>query len=76
MPQLQLNYTHKSQNQGALADSADTPGEVVYVSPGLIVQMFGMLHAYGFLQVPIYSDLGGYQVFPRYSFSVSASYAF
>ena len=76
VPQLQLNYTHKSLDQGALADSADTPGEVVYVSPGLIMQMFGTLHAYGFLQVPIYSDLVGYQVFPRYSFSVGVSYAF
>ena len=76
VPQLQLNYTHKSVDQGALADSADTPGDVVYVSPGLIAQVYGNLHAYGFVQVPVYSDLVGYQVFPRYTFSVGASYAF
>ena len=75
-PQLQLNLTHKSVDQGALADSADTPGNVAYISPGLIAKVFGTLDAYGFVQVPVYSNLVGYQVFPRYTFSVGASYAF
>lgn len=76
VPQLQLNLTHKSVDQGALADSADTPGYVAYISPGLIAKVFGTLHAYSFAQLPVYSDLVGYQVFPRYTFSVGASYAF
>jgi hypothetical protein len=76
IPQLQLNMTHKLVDQGALADSADTPGYVAYISPGVIVRAFGTLHAYAFAQLPVYSDLVGYQVFPRYTFSVGASYAF
>jgi hypothetical protein len=34
------------------------------------------VHVYGFVQLPVYSDLVGSQVFPRYTFSVGASYAF
>ena len=30
----------------------------------------------GFAQIPVYSDLVGYQVFPRYTVSVGVSYAF
>jgi hypothetical protein len=76
IPQLQMNMTHKLLDQGALADSADTPGYVAYVSPGIDVQVFGNLRAFGFAQVPVYSDLVGYQVFPRYTFSLGASYVF
>lgn len=76
IPQLQMNLTHKLVDQGALADAADTPGYVAYVSPGLVARVFDTLHVYGFAQLPVYSDLVGYQVFPRYTFSIGASYAF
>jgi hypothetical protein len=42
----------------------------------MTVQVAGNLHAFGFAQLPVYSDLVGYQLFPRYTFSVGASYAF
>jgi hypothetical protein len=76
VPQLQMNLLHKSVDQGALADVYDTAGYVAYVSPGLTALVGGNLHAYGFAQVPVYSDLVGYQLFPRYTFSVGMSYAF
>ena len=76
IPQLQLNLLHKSVDQGALADIYDTAGYVAYVSPGLNAQIATRLHVYGFVQLPVYSDLVGYQLFPRYTFSVGASYAF
>jgi hypothetical protein len=76
VPQLQMNLLHKSVDQGALADIYDTAGYVAYISPGLTAHVIGNLHAYGFVQVPVYSDLVGYQLFPRYTFSVGASYAF
>ncbi len=76
VPQLQMNLLHKSVDQGALADIYDTAGYVAYLSPGLTVKVAGNLHAYGFAQVPVYSDLVGYQLFPRYTFSLGASYAF
>jgi hypothetical protein len=76
VPQLQMNLLHKSVDQGALADIYDTAGYVAYVSPGLTAKVAGNLQVYGFAQVPVYSDLVGYQLFPRYTFSVGASYAF
>jgi hypothetical protein len=76
VPQLQMNLLHKSVDQGALADITDTAGYVAYFSPGLTAQVIGKLHVYGFAQLPVYSDLVGNQLFPRYTVSLGASFAF
>jgi hypothetical protein len=76
VPQLQINMTHKSPDQGALADTIDTAGNVVYVSPGATVAVYKGLYAYGFVQLPVYERLQRYQVFPRWTASVGLSYAF
>ncbi len=75
VPQLQLNISHKSADQGVLADSTDTGGTVIYLSPGLTTSLGHSLHAYGFIQVPIFSRLEGYQLFPRWTLTLGASYA-
>jgi hypothetical protein len=74
VPQLQVNLLHKSRDQGALADIQSTAGNVAYISPGLTAKVFAQLHVFGFVQVPVYSNLYGYQLFPRYTVSVGASY--
>jgi Putative MetA-pathway of phenol degradation len=76
VPQLQMNLVHKNVDQGALADITDTAGYIAYLSPGLTAQVVGHLQAYGFAQLPVYTDLVGNQLFPRYTVSVGASYAF
>lgn len=76
IPQVQLNVTRKTADQGALADTTDTAGTVAYVSPGLTAQVLNSLHAYGVLQVPIYSNLSGYQLFPHWTATAGLSYAF
>lgn len=75
LPQLQLNFSHKSADQGALADTTDTAGTVLYASPGLTVRVMQHLHLFGFVQLPVYSRLDGYQLFPHWTASVGASYA-
>jgi hypothetical protein len=75
VPQLQVNLLRKSRDQGALADIQSTAGNVAYVSPGLTARVAARLHVFGFVQVPIYSNLYGYQLFPRYTASVGVSYA-
>ena len=75
VPQLQANLLHKSRDQGALADIQSTAGNVAYISPGLTAQVTAKLHAFGFVQIPVYSNLYGYQLFPRYTASVGVSYA-
>jgi hypothetical protein len=76
VPQLQMNLLHKNVDRGALADSTDTAGDVAYLSPGLTARVVGTLYVYGFAQLPVYSNLVGNQLFPRYTFSVGGSYAF
>jgi hypothetical protein len=76
VPQLQLNLLHKGVDQGALADITDTAGYVAYVSPGVTAKVLDHFYVYGFAQLPVYSDLVGNQLFPRYTISVGASYAF
>jgi len=76
VPQLQINLTHKSADQGALADTANTAGTVAYLSPGVTFAVMKNLQVYTFVQKAVYSQLSGYQLFPRWSASVGASYAF
>jgi hypothetical protein len=76
VPQLQLNINHKAPDDGALADLPDTAGTVVYLSPGLTIPAWRNMHLFGFVQLPVYSKLNGYQVFPRWTASLGASYAF
>ncbi len=76
VPQLQLNLLHKSRDQGALADVQSTAGSVAYVSPGVTARVLPQVHVYGFAQVPVYSNLYGTQLFPRWTVSFGASYAF
>jgi len=76
VPQLQINATRKSADQGALADTGNTAGTVAYLSPGVTVAVLDNMQVYAFVQKPIYSQLSGYQLFPRWTASVGASYAF
>jgi hypothetical protein len=71
-----MNLLHKNVDRGALADITDTAGDVAYLSPGLTARVVGSLYIYGFAQIPVYSNLVGNQLFPRYTFSVGGSYAF
>jgi len=76
VPQLQVNLLHKGRDRGALADVFDTAGTVVYLSPGVTASLRQNVQVYGFVQVPVYSDLQGYQLFPRWTASVGISTAF
>lgn len=76
VPQLQANLVHKSPDQGALADVQSTAGIVAYVSPGVTTQLAPSLHMFAFAQLPVYSNLYGFQLFPRWTASAGMTYAF
>ena len=76
VPQLQVNLLHKSPDQGALADVQNTAGSVAYLSPGATVRLSSSLYAFAFAQLPVYSNLYGTQLFPRWTASGGVSYAF
>lgn len=75
VPQLQINLQHKSADQGALADRPDSAGTVAYLSPGISASLGKRLQAYAFVQVPVYSHLSGYQLFPHWTGTVGLSMA-
>ncbi|HTP45459.1 MAG TPA: transporter [Casimicrobiaceae bacterium] len=76
VPQLQLNITNKRTDQGTLADTISTGGTVVYLSPGISASVTHNFMVYGFMQVPLYSRLDGYQLFPHWTASAGATYSF
>ena len=76
VPQLQINITNKRADSGALADTMGTSGTVAYLSPGISLQAMRNTQVYAFLQLPLYSNLAGYQLFPKYTASVGLNYHF
>lgn len=73
VPQLQINWLHKMADQGFLADTPDTEGTVAYLSPGISGSLSKNLQVYAFVQVPVYSHLQGYQLFPGWTGTVGIS---
>ncbi len=76
VPQLQANISRKDHDQGTLADTKGSAGTVVYLSPGITVAVAKDWQAYGFVQIPLYSNLNGIQLFPRWTATVGLSYGF
>jgi len=75
-PQLQLNVRYVARDSGAQADTISTGGTLVYLSPGVVVPVDKKLSAYSFLQLPIYQNVNGVQLAPRFTASVGARYSF
>lgn len=73
VPQLQINWFHKLADQGFLADRPDTEGTVAYLSPGISASLTRTLQMYAFVQIPIYSRLQGYQLFPGWTGTIGIS---
>jgi hypothetical protein len=76
VPQVQVNLSRKSHDQGALADIEGSGGTVAYLSPGLTVSLRHDLQLFGFVQLPVYRRLDGFQLAPRWTGSLGVSYAF
>ncbi len=76
VPQLQINLLHKAPDEGALADVQNTAGSVAYASPGLTAELSARVHVFAFAQLPLYSNLYGFQLFPRWTASAGVTYAF
>jgi len=76
VPQLQVNITYKSPDQGVLADTISTGGTVVYLSPGIGATVADRVQVFAFVQIPLYSRLDGIQLFPHWTASAGVSYSF
>jgi hypothetical protein len=75
-PQLQLNVRYSQHDTGANADTFSTGGTLLYISPGIVAAVSDQISLYGFVQVPIYQDVNGVQLAPRFIPSVGMRYSF
>ncbi len=75
-PQLQLNARHVATDSGANADIYGTGGTLVYLSPGIVVPFGRKMSIYAFVQLPVYQDVHGVQLAPRYTASTGVRYSF
>lgn len=75
-PQLQLNVRDLQRDTGAMADNISTGGTLLYISPGVVAAATDRISLYSFVQVPLYQDLNGVQLAPRYTVSAGVRYAF
>jgi hypothetical protein len=48
----------------------------LYISPGIVAAVSDQISMYAFVQVPIYQDVNGVQLAPRFIPTVGARYAF
>lgn len=75
-PQLQFNLRTQQRDGGEEADVDNSGGTLLDLSPGLSVEITQGLHAYGFVQVPLYQRVNGFQLAPHWTASVGLHYAF
>lgn len=76
IPQIQVNLMHRCHDQGALADRQDSAGTMAYLSPGVTGNLQNGLSAFAFLQLPVASNLSGYQLAPRWTASAGLAFRF
>jgi TonB dependent receptor len=75
-PQLQLNFRYVWHDEGMNADTISTGGTLLYISPGVTISVIKQMSVYSFVQVPIYQDVNGVQLAPRYTVSAGVRYTF
>jgi hypothetical protein len=76
VPQIQLNFRDIQRDSGARADTVSTGGTLLYISPGIVAAASDQISLYAFVQVPIYQDVNGVQLAPRFIPSVGVRYSF
>ena len=68
-PQLQINTRIAGQDSGFNSDRDNSGGELVYLSPGATVKLNPRLALFGFVQLPVYTRVIGYQLVPKITVS-------
>ena len=69
-PQLQVNFRAMGKDSGVNADQPNSGGEQVNLSPGFSARLGARLTGFGFIQLPLYNRVNGYQLVPKATFSL------
>ncbi|MDP9043907.1 MAG: hypothetical protein M3O01_03785 [Pseudomonadota bacterium] len=76
VPHLQFNIRTERRETGANADAPNSGATLAYLSPGATWTAAENLKVYGFVQVPVYQRVTGYQLEPKYSVSIGFRYSY
>ena len=76
IPQLQFNARMEKRESGANADVDNSGATLLYFSPGVTVPINKAVQAFGFLQVPVYQHVNGYQIEPNVLISTGLRFSF
>jgi hypothetical protein len=68
-PTLQINTRFVQADSGAAADTFSTGGKLMYLSPGVVIPVTSAASIHTNVQLPIYQNLNGIQLSPRYILS-------
>jgi hypothetical protein len=68
-PQLQLSFRATAKDSGPNADRPNSGGEQVNLSPGLSAKLSTRAVAFGFVELPLYDRVNGFQLVPKAKFS-------
>ncbi|MHB1186222.1 hypothetical protein [Thiobacillus sp.] len=73
---LQMNATYRKRDSGVSAESADSGGKFVYLSPGLTYAVARDSQVYAFAQLPIYQYVNGAQLTSDWALAVGFRHSF
>ena len=73
---VQLNTLVKARDRGEQAEPDDTGGKFVFLSPGVSYAFTPQFQAYAFIQLPVYQNVNGVQLVPRYAFATGVNARF
>ena len=76
IPQLQFNTRIVERDNGNEADTANSGGTVINLSPGVTVEVTEKMASFIFVQVPVYQNLNGYQLAPKWSLTAGIRVSF
>lgn len=75
-PTVQLNARYAQRDSGVAADTFATGGKLVYLTVGAIVPATDRIAPYVNVQVPVYQNVNGIQLTPRFIASVGVKFTF
>ncbi len=81
-PMLQLNIVHRNSDEGtgvptdALTGAPVSSGTLAYLAPGASVRVGGGTSVYGFVQLPIYQNVGSLQLVPKFTATLGVRKSF
>ena len=69
-PQLQLSVRHSGRESGPDADRPNSGGNQINVAPGVSAKISARLVGFGFVELPLYNRVNGYQLVPKAKLSL------